>query len=119
MEKVLPQLDANIVDDPAKSIFWGPVANFPKDFTAADRERLSAAYRTLISTQLVPAYRRLRAYLAEEYLERSRATFGMGALPNGAAWYAHKVRQHHAHAHSRAGAPDRARRGGAHPRRHA
>ena len=27
MEKVLPQLEANIaVDDPEKSIFWGPVA---------------------------------------------------------------------------------------------
>ena len=25
MEKVLPQLDANIVDDVEKSIFWGPI----------------------------------------------------------------------------------------------
>ena len=25
MEKVLPQLDANIVDDAEKSIFWGPI----------------------------------------------------------------------------------------------
>ena len=32
MEKVLPQLDANIVDDVEKSIFWGPIT--------ADAERL-------------------------------------------------------------------------------
>jgi uncharacterized protein (DUF885 family) len=91
MEKVIPQLDANIVADPEKSIFWGPVANFPKDFSATDRERLTAAYRTLIGSQLVPAYQRLRDYISAEYLAKSRETFGLGALPNGAAWYAHKV----------------------------
>ena len=63
----------------------------PKEFSAADRDRLTAAYRTLISTQLMPAYRRLHAYIADEYLPKTRDTFGMGALPNGAAWYAHKV----------------------------
>ena len=91
MEKVLPQLKANITDDPLKSIFWGPVTNMPKDFSAADRERLTAAYRALISTQLMPAYTRLHAYIADEYMPKTRDTFGMGALPNGAAWYAHKV----------------------------
>lgn len=91
MQKVLPQLDANIVDDPEKSIFWGPVTNMPKEFSAADRERLTAGFRTMITAQLNPAYKRLRAYIADEYLPKTRDTFGMGALPNGAAWYAHKV----------------------------
>jgi uncharacterized protein (DUF885 family) len=91
MEKVLPQLDANIVSDPEKSIFWGPISSMPADFSAGDRERLTAAYRTLIATQLVPAYKRLRDYIADEYLAKTRDTFGMGALPNGAAWYAHRV----------------------------
>jgi uncharacterized protein (DUF885 family) len=63
----------------------------PRDFAQADRERLTSAYRTLISTQLIPAYRRLLGYIADEYLPKTRDTFGMGALPNGAAWYAHKV----------------------------
>lgn len=92
MEKVLPQLDANITDDPEKSIFWGPISKLPKDVSAADRERLAAAFRALISTQLTPAYRRLRTYIANEYLPKTRDTFGRGALPGGAAWYAHDVR---------------------------
>jgi uncharacterized protein (DUF885 family) len=91
MEKVLPQLTANITDDVEKSIFWGPVKNMPKEFSQADRDRLTAAFRALISTQLMPAYQRLNAYIANEYLPKTRDTFGMGALPNGAAWYAHKV----------------------------
>jgi uncharacterized protein (DUF885 family) len=91
MEKVLPQLQANITDDPERSIFWGPITNLPKDFSQADRDRLTAAFRSLIRTQVVPAYRRLHDYIASEYLPKTRDTFGMGALPNGAAWYAHKV----------------------------
>ena len=91
MEKVLPQLKANITDDPEKSIFWGPIKNLPKDFSQADRDRLTAAFRSLISTQIVPSYQRLHDYIANDYLPKTRDTFGMGALPNGAAWYAHKV----------------------------
>jgi uncharacterized protein (DUF885 family) len=91
MQKVLPQLDALTVDDPTKSIFWGPIENMPKEFSAADRERLTAEYRTLISTQIMPAYKRLRGYIADEYLPKCRDTVGMGALPNGAAWYNQKV----------------------------
>jgi uncharacterized protein (DUF885 family) len=92
MEKVLPQLQANITDDVGKSIFWGPITQMPKEFSAADRDRLTAAFRTLIGTQLTPAYKRLNDYVANEYLPKTRDTFGMGALPDGAAWYAHKVR---------------------------
>src|SRR5882672_1456259 len=97
MEKVLPQLDANSGADVEQSIFWGPVTNFPKEFSAADRERFTAAFRTLISTQLVPSYRRLRAYIADEYMPKTRETVGLGALPNGAAWYAHKVHDNTTH----------------------
>jgi uncharacterized protein (DUF885 family) len=92
MERTLPQLDANAVDDPEKSVFWGPITRMPKDFSAADRDRLTAAYRTLITTQLTPAYRRLRTFIANEYLPKCRDTFGLGALPGGVAWYEHQVR---------------------------
>ncbi len=92
MEKVLPQLDANAVDEVEKSIFWGPVTKMPAEFSAADRERLTIAFRKLITTQLNPAYRKLRVFIADEYLPKTRATFGKGALPGGAEWYAHDVR---------------------------
>jgi uncharacterized protein (DUF885 family) len=100
MEKVLPQFDANIVDDVEKSIFWGPITQMPKEFSAADRERLTAAFRTLFGTQVIPSYKRIRAYIADEYLPKTRETFGMGALPNGAAWYASKVHDNTTHSMS-------------------
>lgn len=92
MEKVLPQLDANTVDDVEKSIYWGPIAKLPADFSAPDKERLTLAFRALISATINPAYRKLRAFIADEYLAKATAAFGRGALPDGAAWYAYDVR---------------------------
>lgn len=93
MEKVLPQLDAQIVDDPAKSTYWGPIERMPAEFPAAERERLTREFRALIEHELVPAYRRLREFVAGEYLAAARSSVGLGALPGGAAWYAFEVRQ--------------------------
>ena len=93
MQKVLPQLDAQIVAEVEQSTYWGPIRNLPADFSAADRERLTGEYRALIADELVPAYRRLREFVANEYIPVARTSFGLGALPDGAAWYAFQVRQ--------------------------
>ena len=92
MERVLPQLDAQIVDDPEKSLFSEPLRAFPSSIDAATRARLTAQYVEAIQTKIVPAYRRMRAFIAEEYLPRCRTSDGFDALPDGRAWYAHAVR---------------------------
>ena len=89
MQKVLPQLDGVVSDDPQKTPFWGPISNLPADFSDADKKRLTEAYAAMINQQLVPAFRGLRTYLADEYIPVARETHGIGALPNGAEWYAH------------------------------
>jgi uncharacterized protein (DUF885 family) len=93
MEKVLPQLDALIKDRPEDTEFWGPIQRMPADFPAAERERLASAYRELVADRLMPSYRKLRAFIADEYLPRTRPTVGLDALPDGAAWYAFNVRR--------------------------
>ena len=88
MNKVLPQLDAIIKADPTQTTFWGPIANMPKDFSEADKKRLTEAYRVMIADGLMPAYKRLRTFIADEYLPASRDTVSLSALPDGEAWYA-------------------------------
>ncbi|HET9485622.1 MAG TPA: DUF885 family protein [Xanthomonadales bacterium] len=88
MQKVVPQLDALIKDKPEDTIFWGPVAKLPAEFAEADRTRLTEAYRTAIGTRLIPAYQRLRAFIADEYIPAARDTVSLSALPDGQAWYA-------------------------------
>ena len=92
MEKVLPQIAAHIVDDPEQSIFWGPLKDFPESVPAADRERLTKQYRALIVDQVVPAYRKLHAFVKDEYLPKARTTTAWSALPDGKAWYAFRVK---------------------------
>ncbi|HEY4555312.1 MAG TPA: DUF885 family protein, partial [Lysobacter sp.] len=81
MVKVVPQLDALIKARPEDTMFWGPIQNMPKDFSAADRTRLTAAYRDLIAKQLMPSYRKLRTFINDEYLPATRETYGLDKLP--------------------------------------
>ena len=92
MEKTLPVLAAHIVSKPEESIFWGAVAAMPVDFSTADKERLTAAYRVAITEKVVPAYRRLRDFVRDEYLPKCRDSVGLDALPGGKEWYAYRVR---------------------------
>jgi uncharacterized protein (DUF885 family) len=94
MEKVLPQLDAMVVDDPTRSGYYAPVNDFPDTVPAADRARLTSAYTTMIRDELVPAYRRLRDFVRDQYLPATRTSVGWTALPDGDAWYAFQVEEH-------------------------
>lgn len=92
VEKSIPQFAAHVVDNPEDSVFWGPIKAMPADFPAAERERLTAAYRAAITTTLVPAYARMRDFLRDEYLPAARDSVGMMDLPQGREWYTLMVR---------------------------
>lgn len=81
MEKVIPQLEAQLVGRPEDSGFYQPVRNMPESFSTQDRERLTRAYTTAIAEQLIPAYRDMRDFIREDYLAAARDTHGMNALP--------------------------------------
>lgn len=93
MQKVLPQLDAIIRKKPENSLFWGPIRNMPAEFDADQRKRLTDAYRKMIDERIMPAYRKLRTFIAEHYIPNTRTSVGLDALPDGAAWYAFNVRK--------------------------
>ena len=92
MEKLVPQLESQLVDDPEDSSFYAPIRNMPDNFGKADRERLTAAYEDKISNTIIPAYERLNNFIGDEYLAAARETVGLYALPNGEDWYSYLVR---------------------------
>ncbi|WP_226468765.1 DUF885 domain-containing protein [Luteimonas panaciterrae] len=93
MEKVLPQLAALIKDKPEDTLLWGPIQSMPESFSAADKTRLTEAYREMIGERIMPAYRKLHDFIDKEYLPKTRASVGLDKLPNGAAWYAYGARK--------------------------
>jgi uncharacterized protein (DUF885 family) len=94
MEKVLPQLDAMLVAKAGDSPFYEPVRKFPETIPADERGRLTAAYVAAIETEVVPAYRRMRDFVRDEYLPKTRTSVAWTALPDGAAWYRFYVQEH-------------------------
>ena len=92
MVKVIPQLDALIKPKAEDTLFWRPITTMPDSFSEADKRRLTADYKALIEGELMPAYRKLREFVANEYLPATRTTAGMAALPDGEAWYAFNAR---------------------------
>ncbi len=94
MERLVPQLTSQVVDDAEASSFFTPVRQMPETFSAADRERLTAAYREKITTTIVPAYQRLKNFIGDEYLAAARETVGLYALPDGEDWYAYLVERY-------------------------
>ncbi len=92
MEKVIPQLEAHIVDDVEESVFWQPIENMPEDVSAADRERLTVVYRDHIANLLIPAYRKMRDFVRDEYLPHTRDTAGLSHISGGAELYGYNAR---------------------------
>lgn len=93
MEKFLPQVESQIVDRAEDSGFYAPITNMPDSFSTADRARLTAAYKDAIENKLIPAYARISNLMGDEYLAAARDSVGLLDLPDGAAWYAHRVRE--------------------------
>jgi len=87
MLKVLPQLESQMKDDPMETVYWTVVAKFPDSFSLDERVRLEAEYRTAITTKIVPSYRKLHAFIKDEYIAKSRDTVSAAALPDGKAFY--------------------------------
>jgi uncharacterized protein (DUF885 family) len=92
VEATLPQIRALGAPLAADNAFAAPVRRFPASFGEADRRRLTLAYESQVQERIAPALRKLAAFMEREYLPASPTTAGWSALPDGAAWYRHWVR---------------------------
>jgi uncharacterized protein (DUF885 family) len=91
--KMIPQFEELIAQGVEKSPFWQPIAAMPASFSAADRARLTAAYRAALETKIIPADKRLLQFLKTEYLPASRTSVGLNGMPGGEKLYKFLVEQ--------------------------
>ncbi len=89
--KMIPQMNAEELtsSDFDQNIFYGPVKNFPKNFSKRQKEKLTAAYKEVVTKKVIPAYVKMGVFLETEYLPKARATDGINALPKGNEIYAY------------------------------
>src|SRR5262249_36027443 len=88
----LTQLKALASEDESANPYLAPIRHLPAAFPEAQKQRLTAAYRRTVGKEIVPAMRRLAAFVETSYLPACRESAGWGALPDGAAWYRQWVR---------------------------
>ncbi len=91
--KMIPQMRAMEVFDPTKSLFYGPINNFPKSFSDAEKSRLKEVYSKSIMEVVVPTYKKLGEYLQTQYLPHARSSSGFSAISNGKEMYYYLVKQ--------------------------
>ena len=84
---MVAQIDAIL----AQSLDETPFTSAVRDFSAAvpmgRRAELAQAFRSVTATELYPAYRRLRAFLNDEYLPAAREVAGISAMKGGTGLY--------------------------------
>jgi uncharacterized protein (DUF885 family) len=83
VEKVIPQLRAQLVADVTRSELYRTPAMKAKFLSDAQQTEVMADLAEVLRGDVIPAYWRLLAFVEDEYLPYARETVGMGALPNG------------------------------------
>ncbi|WP_024591052.1 MULTISPECIES: DUF885 family protein [unclassified Pseudoalteromonas] len=92
-EKLQPQFAAHVVKNAEDSLFWGPIKKLPDSISAQQKQKITAQYRQLIMQHLVPAYKSMSDFLANQYIANSRKSVGYSDLPNGKAWYEYQIKK--------------------------
>jgi uncharacterized protein (DUF885 family) len=91
IRNVIDQLDAQLKQVPEESPYYAPAKAIPATFAAADKARIPGEYKAAITDGIFPSYRRLRAFLADEYLAAAREDVGLGAMKGGPVLYQYLI----------------------------
>jgi uncharacterized protein (DUF885 family) len=84
------QIRAQMVeaDNPILSAF----TSMPRSMAPEQQEDYRQRAQAILTDKIVPAYGTLLDYVENTYLPAARTTIGMNHLPDGRAWYDHRIR---------------------------
>ena len=88
LEKLPGQCDGIVAANP----FLLPTKKFPKEFSDADKKRLTDEMTKAINDDVVPAYKKFTEFLRTEYDPKGRPEISIESLPDGKRRYAEAVK---------------------------
>jgi uncharacterized protein (DUF885 family) len=94
MQRYSEPLEAQIVEDPEKSLLFAPLRQFPEAAPEGEHERLRDAARKAIAESVVPGYREFLDFMKNEYVPNCRGTIAASALPQGRDFYRYCVEKY-------------------------
>ena len=93
VRNMIEQFDLQIAQGVEGSTFYGPIRKFPEGISPADQARLKTAYAAMIRDKIIPADKRMRDFLANEYLPAAREGVGLSHMRGGDRLYAYLIEQ--------------------------
>lgn len=85
---------AQIVDDVRTSELFAPFTRVPALFPAGERARIARDGEAALRDSVMPGLRAFLEFLRAEYIPGARTSLGIDALPDGEAFYRHRIRMH-------------------------
>jgi len=87
------QVRALLTDDPMQSPLLASFRKISINVPPADEARIRLAALDAYKEKAAPAFRKLLRFLTETYIPGAQESISLGTLPDGAAWYAYKLRK--------------------------
>ncbi|HKV08018.1 MAG TPA: DUF885 domain-containing protein [Thermoanaerobaculia bacterium] len=73
--------------------FLLPLKEFPESFSEEEKQRLTAAMTKAVHEKVLPAYKKLEAFLRDEYAPKGRTAISIESLPDGKRRYLEAVKR--------------------------
>ena len=78
---------------PEETPFAQPLKNFPKDFSDADKKRITDSLVAAVRDSALPAYQKFLTFVRNDYAPKGRKDIGLWALPDGDERYRVRVKR--------------------------
>lgn len=91
---MIAQLDEILARPAQDSIFAAPLVEMPEALPPARLALIRADWLDAVREEVLPAYRRLRQFLAEDYLPVARVAPGLAAMQGGSGLYRRLIVHH-------------------------
>jgi uncharacterized protein (DUF885 family) len=89
LEQIPAQCQGIVAEDP----FLLPTTKFPSSISAADQKRLTEEIVAAANNEVLPAYKRFAAFVADDYAPHGRTAIGLSSLPDGARRYQNAIHE--------------------------
>jgi uncharacterized protein (DUF885 family) len=93
LQRYREPLETHLVSDVTQSLFYEPLKSFPPSVPEAMHEELRESARNAIRDGIVPGYALFLEFMEKEYVPAARGSIGAAALPDGRAFYRHRIQR--------------------------
>ncbi len=81
----------HIVDQVEESYFYSPFKKMPETLNQTQRDSVTNAAVEAIKNNVIPQFKRIKAFFENEYVPNTRTAIGISETPNGKAYYQNRI----------------------------